>query len=77
MNTEKNKEKWINMIRENLELGGRSECTIRNYIYSINHFLNSYSNKKGISKFKEKQIIDYLKKEYLNCNVKATLYTTS
>lgn len=74
MNTEKNKEKWINMIRENLELGGRSKYTIRNYIYSINHFLNSYSNKKDISKFKEKQIIDYLKKEYLNCNAKATTY---
>ena len=74
MNTEKNKEKWINMIRENLELGGRSKYTIRNYIYSITHFLNSYSNKKDISKFKEKQIIDYLRKEYLNCNVKATTY---
>lgn len=74
MNTEKNKEKWINMIQENLELGGRSQYTIRNYIFSINHFLNSYTEEKDISKFKEKQIIEYLKNNYLNCNVKAATY---
>ncbi len=62
MNTEKNKEKWIKTIKENLELGGRSTNTIRNYTYAITHFLNCYSNKKDISKFKERQIIDYFKK---------------
>lgn len=74
MNTEKNKEKWINMIKENLELGGRSTVTIRNYTYAITHFLNSYNNKKDISKFKEKQIIEYLKKNYLDKNTKAATY---
>ena len=62
MNSEKNKEKWINMIQENLQMGGRSKNTIRNYTYAILHFLNSYNSKKDISKFKEKQIIDYFKK---------------
>lgn len=74
MNNEKNKEKWINMIKENLELGGRSIYTIRNYTYAIMHFLNYYSNKKDISKFREKQIIDYFKKNYLDVNAKATTY---
>lgn len=74
MNTEKNKEKWIHKIKENLELGGRSTNTIRNYTYAITHFLNSYSSKKDISKFKEKQIIEYLKKKYLNIGAKETTY---
>lgn len=74
MNTEKNKEKWINMIKENLELGGRSKNTIRNYTYAITHFLNYYSNKKDISKFREKQIIDYFKRNYLDIGAKETTY---
>ena len=74
MNNEKNRENWINMIRENLELGGRSKITIRNYTYAITHFLNCYSNKKDISKFNEKQIIDFLKKNYLNQGAKETTY---
>lgn len=40
------------MIKENLELGGRSLNTIRNYTYAITHFLNFFSNKKDISKFR-------------------------
>ncbi len=74
MNTEKNKEKWIKTIKENLELGGRSKNTIRNYTYAITHFLNCYSNKKDISKFKEQQIINYFKKNYLYNGAKETTY---
>lgn len=74
MNTEKNKEKWINMIKENLELGGRSLNTIRNYTYAITHFLNCFSNKRDISKFREKQIIYYFKKNYLDNGAKETTY---
>ena len=36
--------------------------------------MNFYSNKKDISKFKEKQIIDYLKMNYLNNCCKASTY---
>lgn len=74
MNTEKNKEKWLKMIKINLELGGRSDYTVRNYIYAIKHFLNSYSEKKDISKFREKEIIKYFNNYYLNNNTKATTY---
>ena len=74
MNNEKNKKIWLKKCEENLRMGGRSEVTIRNYIYSIKHFLNFYSNKKDISKFKEEQIVDYLKKNYLDNCCKATTY---
>lgn len=74
MNTEKNKEKWIEMIKENLQLGRRSKTTIRNYVYAITHFLNYYNEKEKISSFKEKEIIEYLKKNYLDNNAKETTY---
>lgn len=74
MNTDKNKEKWINSIEESLKLGGRSSSTIRNYTYAILHFLNCYSNKKNISKFKEKQLISYFKKNYIDAGAEATTY---
>ena len=74
MNTEKNKQKWIKMVEETLELGGRSKVTIRNYLYAINHFLNAHGNNTNIAKFNEKNIIKYLKKEYLDKNCKAATY---
>ena len=74
MNNEKNKKFWLNKCENTLMMGGRSKTTIRNYTYAISHFLNSYSDKKDISKFREKQIIDYFKKNYLNNNYKASTY---
>ena len=59
---------------ETLELGGRSKTTIRNYIYSINHFLNNYGSKTKISNFDENRIIDYMKKEYINKNCSTSTY---
>ena len=61
MNTENNKQKWIKMVEETLELGGRSKVTIRNYLYAINHFLNAHGNNTNIVKFNEKNIIKYLR----------------
>ena len=74
MNNKKNKKIWLKKCEETLMMGGRSEITIRNYIYAISHFLNSYNNKKDISKFREKQLMDYFKKHYLDNNCKATTY---
>lgn len=74
MNTEKNKQKWINLVKDTLEIGGRSKVTIRNYLYAINHFLNAHGNNTNISKFNEKNIIKYLRKEYIDKNCKATTY---
>ncbi len=74
MNTEQNKQKWINLVKQTLELGGRSQTTIRNYLYAIEHFLNAHGNNTNISNFKEKNIINYLKKEYIDKNCKSTTY---
>lgn len=74
MNTEKNKEKWIKMVEETLELGGRSEVTIKNYLYAIKSFLNSHGNNTNFSKFEEKNIINYLKKQYIDKNCKPATY---
>ena len=74
MNNEKNKKIWLKKCADTLEMGGRSKATIRNYTYAISHFLNCYSSRKDISKFKEKQIIDYFKKYCLNNNYKASTY---
>lgn len=74
MNNEKNKEVWLKKCEETLELGGRSKTTTRNYIYSINHFLNNYGSKTRISDFDENRIIDYMKKEYINKNCSANTY---
>lgn len=74
MNNEKNKKIWLKKCEETLELGGRSKTTIRNYTYSINHFLNSYNNNTKISDFKEETIIEYMKKNYINNNCSANTY---
>lgn len=74
MNTEENKQKWIKKVTDTLELGGRSQTTIRNYKYAVEHFLNAHGNNTNIAKFKEKNIINYLKKEYIDKNCKTTTY---
>lgn len=74
MNTEKNKKVWLKKCEETLELGGRSETTIRNYIYAINHFLNKYSSNTQISNFNENKIIQYMRKEYINKNCSSNTY---
>ena len=41
MNTDKNQEKWINLVHENLKLRGRSEVTFINYKSALKRFLIS------------------------------------
>ena len=68
MNTEKNQEKWINMIHENLKLRGRSEKTFINYKCAIMSFLNYFSETTNIKSLKEADMICYLKEKFLNDN---------
>ena len=68
MNTEKNQEKWINMIHENLKLRGRSERTYKNYKCAIMSFLNYFSENTNIKELKENDMICYLKEKFLNDN---------
>ena len=74
MNTEVNKQKWIKMVNDTLTMGGKSKITINKYIYAIERFLNAHGNNTKISTFTEKEIIKYLKKKFIDTNLKATTY---
>ena len=74
MNTEVNKQKWIKMVNDTLTMGGKSKITINKYTYAIERFLNAHGNNTKIATFKEKDIIKYLKKNFVDTNSKATTY---
>lgn len=74
MNTEVNKQKWIKKVNETLTMGGKSKITIDKYTYAIERFLNAHGNNTKISSFTEKEIIKYLKKKFIDTNLKATTY---
>lgn len=65
MNTDKNQEKWINLVHENLKLRGRSEVTFINYKSALKRFFNFYDSSIYIKKLKESDIINFLNNEYL------------
>ena len=67
-NTEKNKKKWVEKVKDTLELGGKSDRTFTNYRSHINRFLNYYAEDVEINQLSENQIIDYIKKEYIDLN---------
>ena len=74
MNTEVNKQKWIKMVNDTLIMGGKSKITINKYTYAIERFLNAHGNNTKISTFTEKEIIKYLKKKFIDNNLKASTY---
>ena len=67
-NTEKNKNKWVEKVKFTLELGGKSNKTFDNYKSHISRFLNYYDDEIEINKLTEDNIVDYLKKEYIDLN---------
>ena len=67
-NTEKNKNKWVEKVKFTLELGGKSNKTFDNYKSHISRFLNYYDDEVEINKLTEDNIVDYLKKEYIDLN---------
>ena len=50
------------------------KITINKYTYAIERFLNAHGNNTKISSFTEKEIIKYLKKKFIDTNLKATTY---
>ena len=74
MNTGAKKQKWIKLVNGTLAIAGKSEITINKYTYAIERFLNSHGNNTKISAFTEKEIIKYLKKKFIDTNLKATTY---
>ena len=59
------KDKRIQKVIDTLAMGGRSNGTISNYAHAINRFLK-YFQGKDIAKFTEADIVEYIKKNYLD-----------
>ena len=57
-NTEKNKIKWVEKVKETLILGGRSEKTFDNYKSHIKRFLNYYNENVEINKLSDEDIVE-------------------
>lgn len=77
MNTEKNKKIWLKKCEETLRMGGRSEVTIRNYIFIIKKFLNCYEDTIKISKLTIADLTKHFKKYFLDKNKSASTYNTN
>lgn len=74
MNTKENKNIWVGKVIDNLRMGGRSERTIENYISAINRFLDYYDTSIDISSLDESNIIDYIKKQFIEKNKSTNTY---
>ena len=69
----KQNNKLIQKMENTLRLGGKSEKTILNYSCAIKRFYKFFEN-KDISKFKEEDILNYIKKNYLDKSCSANTY---
>lgn len=74
MNTEKNKEKWLEKIKKTLEIGGRSKKTFENYKSHLKRFLNYYNADINIKKLNENDILDYVRTNYINNGLSGETY---
>lgn len=64
MNTEKNKKIGLKKCEETPKMGGRSDVTIRNYIFIIKKFLNYYEDTVKISKMTINDVTKHFKKTF-------------
>jgi len=71
MKNEKNKQ--IQKVIDTLRMGGRSEKTIPNYVCAINRFLE-YFHDRDISTIDEADILEYIRKNYLDKNCAGNTY---
>lgn len=69
----KEENKQIQKIIETLQLGGKSKKTISNYVGATKRFLNYFKN-YDIASLNEENIIEYMRRNYLNKNCSANTY---
>lgn len=67
-NSQVNQEIWLNKIYETMMIGGRSTQTFCNYKSHIKRFLKYYPENTNFKRFNENDILEYLKKNYLELN---------
>ena len=63
----------IQKVIDTLKIGGRSEKTIKNYVYAIHRFLKYFEN-KNILELDENDILEYVKCIYLNNKCSSNTY---
>lgn len=71
MRIEKNEH--IQKVIDTLKMGGRSKGTISNYAHAIHRFLK-YFHDKDVAKLDETDIVEYIKKNYLDKNCSVNTY---
>lgn len=74
MNTEKNKEKWVEKIKQVLKMGGRSPRTFDNYKSHLIRFLNNYDENTNLKKLTEEDILNYIKVNYIDKGLSGESY---
>lgn len=67
------KREQIQKVIDTLEMGGRSKGTISNYAHAIHRFLK-YFHDSEISKLNENDIVEYIKKNYLDKDCATNTY---
>lgn len=67
-NTEENKKIWVEKVENILKMGGKSRITFDNYKSHIKRFLNNYPNETEFTHILEDEILEYIKKNYLDFN---------
>jgi len=77
MNNERNRIKWVKKCVDTLKMGGRSDKTIINYKCAWNNFFNYFPDDVYISQLKEEEIVNYLKKAFLEINKSTSSYNLS
>lgn len=63
----------LQKVIDTLRIGGRSEKTISNYVHAINRFLKYFQDEQ-IEQFSEKDILEYIKHNYLSKKCAANTY---
>ena len=61
----------LKKVKNLLKIRGCSDRTTANYLSCINRFKNYYEGKKDLKKFKENDILNYLKKNCIDLNFSA------
>lgn len=68
INTEENKQQWIEKVKQIMKIGGKSDVTFDNYKSHIKRFLNYYNNKTDFNNILEDEILNYINEKYLKLN---------
>lgn len=74
MNTEKNKEKWVEKIKQTLEIGGKSKKTFENYKSHLIRFLKYYDEDTNLKKLNENDILTYIRVNYIDKGLSGESY---